>query len=95
MLSVAALARTQAMLLLLLADVQPGDTVLDPFGGSGTIAIEAAVRVPRVEAITSDNHRPTSRTAIRNIKCVRRGVPATRRPSHVAGAPKGCCCRCG
>ena len=58
------------MLLLLLADVRPGDTVLDPFGGSGTIAIEAAVRVPRVEAITSDNHRPTSRTAIRNIKCV-------------------------
>lgn len=60
-----------ALLLLLLADVQPGDTVLDPFGGSGTIAIEAAVHLPDVRAITADVHRPTASRAIRNVKLAR------------------------
>merc|ERR1740129_1288244 len=55
------------MLLLLLAGTQPGDSVLDPFGGSGTIAIEAALQFERVTSVTSDKHRPTLRAAISNV----------------------------
>lgn len=60
-----------AWLLLLLADVSAGHTLLDPFGGSGTIAIEAAMRLPHVCAITADNHRPTSSAAIQNARLAR------------------------
>jgi len=60
-----------ALLLLLLADVRPGHDVLDPFGGSGTVAIEAAVHVPRVRAVSSDNDRRTSSAAIANMKLAR------------------------
>ena len=60
-----------AMLLLLLAGVRAGETVLDPFGGSGTIAIEAAIHLPNVQAITADIHRPTASFAIRNIELAR------------------------
>ena len=48
-----------------------GRSLLDPFGGSGTIAIEAAVHVPRVTAFTSDNDRRTTSAAIRNIRQAR------------------------
>ena len=60
-----------ALLLLQLADVQPGHVVLDPFGGSGTLAIEAAVHVPRVQAISSDTDHRTSSAAIANMKLAR------------------------
>jgi 16S rRNA G966 N2-methylase RsmD len=60
-----------ALLLLLLAGVQPGHALLDPFGGSGTIAVEAAVHLAGVAATSSDNHRATSRAAIRNVKLAR------------------------
>ena len=60
-----------ALLLLNLADIQPGHVVLDPFGGSGTLAIEAAVHVPRVHAISSDTDHRTSSAAIANMKLAR------------------------
>jgi 16S rRNA G966 N2-methylase RsmD len=60
-----------ALLLLLLCGVQPGHALLDPFGGSGTIAIEAAAHLARVNATTSDNHRATSCAAVRNVQLAR------------------------
>ena len=53
-----------ALLLLLLAKLRPGEVLLDPFGGSGTVVIEAAVHLCNVTAITADNHRPTASAAI-------------------------------
>eukprot|EP00930_Biecheleria_cincta_P047824 TRINITY_DN33222_c0_g1_i1.p1 TRINITY_DN33222_c0_g1~~TRINITY_DN33222_c0_g1_i1.p1 ORF type:complete len:560 (-),score=83.42 TRINITY_DN33222_c0_g1_i1:332-2011(-) len=55
-----------SMLLLILSGLQPGETVLDPFGGCGTIAIEAAVHFERVHAISSDNNKLVSSAAIQN-----------------------------
>eukprot|EP00441_Pelagodinium_beii_P009198 CAMPEP_0197681492 /NCGR_PEP_ID=MMETSP1338-20131121/95035_1 /TAXON_ID=43686 ORGANISM="Pelagodinium beii, Strain RCC1491" /NCGR_SAMPLE_ID=MMETSP1338 /ASSEMBLY_ACC=CAM_ASM_000754 /LENGTH=65 /DNA_ID=CAMNT_0043262841 /DNA_START=59 /DNA_END=252 /DNA_ORIENTATION=- len=46
-----------SMLLLLLSGLEPGETILDPFGGCGTIAIEAAVHFKDVRSISSDNHK--------------------------------------
>ena len=66
-----------ALLLLLLAKVRPGEVLLDPFGGSGTVAIEAAVHLSNVTAITADNHRPTASAAIRNLKLARKCGLAT------------------
>ena len=61
-----------ALLLLLLAKLRPGEVLLDPFGGSGTVAIEAAVHLCNVTAITTDNHWPTASAAIRNLKLARK-----------------------
>lgn len=65
-----------AMSLLLLAGVQHGDTVLDPFGGIGTIAIEAATHYENVTSITSDAHSATALAAEKNVMLAR---------PHVAG----------
>jgi len=62
-----------ALLMLTLAKVQPGDTVVDPMGGVGTIAIEAATRWSNVRALTGDNNRVTSWAAIKNCQLARDG----------------------
>ncbi|CAE8621400.1 unnamed protein product [Polarella glacialis] len=60
-----------SMLLLLLAGLQPNETMLDQFGGCGTIAIEAAVHFEGVRAITSDNHQLVTCSAIKNCVLAR------------------------
>jgi len=60
-----------ALLMLDMAGVQQGDTVLDPMGGVGTIAIEAAMRWPDVRALTADNNGRTTSAAIKNCRLAR------------------------
>lgn len=55
-------------LLLRLAGVHAGCRVLDPLGGVGTIAIEAAVRWPGVLAQTSDISADATRAARLNVQ---------------------------
>ncbi|KAJ1444582.1 putative RNA methylase family UPF0020-domain-containing protein [Pelagophyceae sp. CCMP2097] len=55
-----------SLLLLLMAGLKDGDVFLDPMGGSGTIAIEAAVRY-EVTAMTADNDRQTLSAAVKAV----------------------------
>ncbi|CAE7279291.1 Thumpd3 [Symbiodinium sp. CCMP2592] len=54
-------------LLLQVAGVKEGSTLLDPMGGVGTIAIEAAVRIPHVRALTSDISWDATQAAKLNV----------------------------
>eukprot|EP00440_Ansanella_granifera_P042159 gb/GFBE01045702.1/.p1 GENE.gb/GFBE01045702.1/~~gb/GFBE01045702.1/.p1 ORF type:complete len:348 (+),score=54.13 gb/GFBE01045702.1/:1-1044(+) len=60
-----------AVLLLTLAGTRPGEAVLDPMGGCGTIAIEAAAQFEGVRAVTSDNHKLVTSAAIKNCVLAR------------------------
>jgi len=60
-----------AMLLLLLAELKPGETILDPMGGCGTIAIEAAVHFEGVCALSVDNNSIATSAAIKNCVLAR------------------------
>eukprot|EP00746_Dinoflagellata_sp_MGD_P003418 gnl/MRDRNA2_/MRDRNA2_106655_c0_seq1.p1 gnl/MRDRNA2_/MRDRNA2_106655_c0~~gnl/MRDRNA2_/MRDRNA2_106655_c0_seq1.p1 ORF type:complete len:569 (-),score=95.31 gnl/MRDRNA2_/MRDRNA2_106655_c0_seq1:8-1714(-) len=60
-----------AVLLLLLAELKPGETVLDPMGGIGTIALEAATNFERITAMSSDNNRNTVSATIKNCQNAR------------------------
>lgn len=60
------LRQSTAFLLLILADLQPGEKLLDPMGGCGTTAIEAAVHFEGVCAITSDKNPVVTSAAIKN-----------------------------
>jgi len=75
-----------ALLLLLLSGVGDGDVVLDPMGGSGTVAIEAAYHFD-VDATSSDNDRETTSAAVQAVvearphlvgRCIVRDLDATR-----------------
>ncbi|CAE8627196.1 unnamed protein product [Polarella glacialis] len=58
-------------LLLRLAGIKAGDKVLDPMGGVGTIAIEAAVHWPGVSARTSDISMDATKAAELNAAAAR------------------------
>ena len=59
-------------LLLQLAKVKAGDVLLDPMGGVGTIAIEAAVRFERLAAISSDLSADATTAAAKNAAAAER-----------------------
>lgn len=67
----AQLRPSTAYLLLRLAGVRAGHTVLDPMGGSGTVALEAAAQYERVRALSTDRDRAAASAAIRNFKLAR------------------------
>eukprot|EP00434_Breviolum_minutum_P009254 symbB.v1.2.008155.t1/scaffold510.1/size193565/5 len=52
-----------ALLMLHLANPGPGELLLDPFGGVGTIAVEAACRFPALMGISSDKDPSACHTA--------------------------------
>lgn len=52
-----------ALLMLNMAGPRPGELLLDPFGGVGTIAVEAACRFPALLCISSDKDPSACHTA--------------------------------
>lgn len=63
-----ALKATMAYALLRLAEIGPGDTVLDPFCGSATILLEAAAAFPEAAAAGSDRDGRVVRGARLNLE---------------------------
>eukprot|EP00933_Yihiella_yeosuensis_P066587 TRINITY_DN7092_c4_g1_i1.p1 TRINITY_DN7092_c4_g1~~TRINITY_DN7092_c4_g1_i1.p1 ORF type:complete len:535 (+),score=77.36 TRINITY_DN7092_c4_g1_i1:58-1662(+) len=56
-----------ATLMLEFANVSPGEKLLDFCGGVGTIALEAATRIPNLKAISSDMSKRSCKTAQDNV----------------------------
>eukprot|EP00928_Gymnodinium_smaydae_P039209 TRINITY_DN26826_c0_g4_i1.p1 TRINITY_DN26826_c0_g4~~TRINITY_DN26826_c0_g4_i1.p1 ORF type:complete len:606 (+),score=76.09 TRINITY_DN26826_c0_g4_i1:52-1818(+) len=60
------------LLMAMLAAPQPGEALIDPFGGVGTVAIEAACRFPGLACISSDKDTSAHNTASQHCGLARK-----------------------
>eukprot|EP00933_Yihiella_yeosuensis_P060767 TRINITY_DN63550_c0_g1_i1.p1 TRINITY_DN63550_c0_g1~~TRINITY_DN63550_c0_g1_i1.p1 ORF type:complete len:334 (+),score=44.44 TRINITY_DN63550_c0_g1_i1:80-1003(+) len=61
-----------ALIMNLMAELQHGEVLLDPFGGVGTIAIDAACRFERLTCITADKDISAYHTAASHCATARK-----------------------
>lgn len=60
--------------LLRLADIQPGDIVLDPLAGGGSIPIEGAMSFPGTFHLGGDNHPKACSRFYSNVRCLQEEI---------------------